>query len=576
MAQIIGRQCNGEIYTKSATGSPKKVSINITDNSPADKTSILSVSGGSYSTVSPDGKQIAFVARGEVFVTSVEYTTTKQITSTPEGEASPTFGADNRTLTYASERNGYWNLYTAKIVRDDDPNFPNATLIEEKPLFKDDNIDRSHPQYSPDGKELAFVEGRCRLMVLNIESGKVRQITDGSQHYNTSGGISYQWSPDGKWFAISYTGNKHDPYSDIGLVSAQGGAITNLTNTGYFDSDPQWVLDGNALLFCTDRYGMRSHASWGSLEDVMIVFLNRKTYEEYRMSKEEYEIYKEAEKKQDEEAKKENKESKADNKKDDKKEEAKKDDIVIELDNIDERIVRLTPYSGSMSGYTLDKEGTSLYYIISYEGSYDMWQLNLRDRSNKIVQKGIGSGSFAWDKKRENMFLLGGSMRKFKGGTGSPTSISARCEMRLDREAEREYMFDRIYRQEKERFYHKDMHGVNWEAMCDNYARFLPHINNNFDFAEMTSELLGELNVSHTGCSYSRPGDSSADVTANLGVFYDFNRKGDGLLATSSRKSTARLFSTVRITSRCSTARQVRPAHSFRSIVPIVASAGRR
>ena len=529
---------NGEIYTKSASGAPKKLNITIVENAPADKTSILSVSGGSYSTVSPDGKQIAFVARGEVFVTSVDYTTTKQITSTAEGEASPTFGADNRTLTYASERNGYWNLYTAKIVRDDDPNFPNATLIEEKPLFKDDNIDRAYPQYSPDGKELAFVEGRCRLMVLNIESGKVRQITDGSQHYNTSGGITYQWSPDGKWFAISYTGNKHDPYSDIGLVSAQGGEITNLTNTGYFDSDPQWVLDGNALLFCTDRYGMRSHASWGSLEDVMIVFLNRKTYEEYRMSKEQYEIYKEAEKKakeeqkkNEDEAKKDKKDDKAD-KKDDKKEEPKSEDIVIELDNIDERIVRLTPYSGTMSGYTLDKEGTSLYYIISYEGSYDMWQLNLRDRSNKVVQKGIGSGSFVWDKKRENMFLLGGSMRKFKGGTGSPTSISARCEMRLDREAEREYMFDRIYRQEKERFYHKDMHGVNWEALRDNYARFLPHIDNNFDFAEMTSEWLGELNVSHTGCSYSRPGDSSGDVTANLGVFYDFNRKGDGLLIT--------------------------------------------
>ncbi len=529
---------NGEIYTKTATGSPKKVNIEITDLSPADKTSILSVSGGSYSTVSPDGKQIAFVARGEVFVTSVDYTTTKQITSTAAAEASPTFGADNRTLTYASERNGYWNIYTATIARDDDPNFPNATLINEKPLFKDDNTDRTYPAYSPDGKELAFVEGRCRLMVLNIESGKVRQITDGSQHYNTSGGLSYKWSPDGKWFALSYTGNKHDPYSDIGLVSAQGGEVANLTNTGYFDSDPEWVLDGNALLFCTDRYGMRSHASWGSLEDVMIVFLNRKSYEEYRMSKEQYEIYKEAEKKakeeqkkQDEEAKKDKTDDKAEGK-DDKKEEPKSNDIVIELDNIDERIVRLTPYSGSMSGYTLDKEGTSLYYIISYESGYDMWQLNLRDRSNKVIQKGIGSGSFAWDKKRENLFLLGGSMRKFKGGTGSPTSISARCEMRLDLEAERAYMFDRIYRQEKERFYHKDMHGVNWEALRDNYARFLPHINNNFDFAEMTSEWLGELNVSHTGCSYSRPGDSSADITANLGVFYDFNRKGNGLLIT--------------------------------------------
>ncbi|MBR4995549.1 MAG: PD40 domain-containing protein [Alistipes sp.] len=525
---------NGEIYTMSPSGSPKKVNITLVDDSPADKTTILSVSGGGSSTISPDGKQVAFVSRGDVFVTSVDYTTTKQITATPQAESSPTFGADNRTLTYASERNGYWNIYTATIAREDDPNFPNATLINEKPLFKDEKIDRTYPEYSPDGKELAFIEGRDRLMVLNIESGKVRQITDGSQNYSTTGGFTYQWSPDGKWFALSYTGNKHDPYSDIGIVSAEGGAITNLTNTGYFDSNPEWVLDGNAILFATDRYGMRSHASWGSLEDVMIVFLNRKSYEEFRMSKEQREMYKEAEKKAEEEKKKADEEKKGDDKdkaKAEKKPEKSKD-IVIELENIDERIVRLSPYSGTLSGYTLDKEGESLYYIISYEGSYDMWQLNLRDRSNKVFQKGIGSGSFVWDKKRENLFLLGGSMRKFKGGSGSPTTISARCEMRLDAEAEREYMFDRIYRQEKERFYHKDMHGVNWEALRDNYARFLPHIDNNYDFAEMTSELLGELNVSHTGCSYSAPGDSSADVTANLGVFYDFNRKGDGLLIT--------------------------------------------
>ena len=116
--------------------------------------------------------------------------------------------------------------------------------------------------------------------------------------------MEFAWSPDSKWFALSYTGNRHDPYSDVGIVSAQGGEIVNLTNTGYFDYEPQWVLDGNALLFSSDRYGMRSHASWGSLNDVMIIYLNRKAYEIARMSKEEYEIYSEAEKKAKEAEKK--------------------------------------------------------------------------------------------------------------------------------------------------------------------------------------------------------------------------------------------------------------------------------
>ena len=312
---------NGQIYTQAAGGRPQLLNVEIVSAEPTDKTSRLSVTGGRDLTASPDGKQVAFVSRGDIFVTSVDYTTTKQITSTPQSEADPDFAPDNRSMVYASERDGYWRIYTARIARDEDPNFPNATLIDEEPLFKDDGIERTCPKYSPDGKRVAYFEDRSRLMVKDLATGKVHQVTDGSCQYSTDGNIDYAWSPDGRWFAINYIGNRHDPYSDIGLVSADGGEITNLTNTGYFDSSPQWVLDGNAILFESDRYGMRSHASWGSLSDVMIIFLNRKSYEIFRMDKEEYELYDEArkraegDKKRSETDNKDNKDKSADGEK---------------------------------------------------------------------------------------------------------------------------------------------------------------------------------------------------------------------------------------------------------------------
>ena len=73
-----------------------------------------------------------------------------------------------------------------------------------------------------------------------------------------------------------------------------------------------------------------------------------------------------------------------------------------------------------------------------------------------------------------------------------------------------------------------NMHGVNWDVMTAAYRKFLPHINNNYDFAELLSEYLGELNVSHTGGRF-RP-QTSGNITANLGLLFDWNHSGKGLL----------------------------------------------
>ena len=165
---------DGEIYTQTLDGKPAKVRIDLTDDFAELPERFNFTSGATSATVSPDGKQVAFIVRGEVFVTSADYTTTKQITHTPAAEKYVSFGPDNRTLAYASERDGIWQLYLAKIVRDEDPNFANATLVKEEVLLPSKTVERSMPQFSPDGKELAFIEDRFKLKVVNLETKKVR------------------------------------------------------------------------------------------------------------------------------------------------------------------------------------------------------------------------------------------------------------------------------------------------------------------------------------------------------------------------------------------------------------------
>ena len=99
--------------------------------------------------------------------------------------------------------------------------------------------------------------------------------------------------------------------------------------------------------------------------------------------------------------------------------------------------------------------------------------------------------------------------------------------MKLDAAAEREYMLDHVHNEVRELIFRTDINGVDWDAMYANYKKFLPHISNNYDFAELLSELLGELNVSHTGGRYYAPG--GGDATASLGLLFDWNYEGDGL-----------------------------------------------
>ncbi|MCR4765849.1 MAG: peptidase S41 [Bacteroidaceae bacterium] len=521
---------DGEIYTQMANGQPKKVSIALTrddENLPID---LRTSSGARSASVSPDGKEIVFAYRGEIFVTSVEYKTTKQITHTAANETSPVFGNDSRTLVYVSERDGHWNLYEAKISRKDDPNFANATLIEEKALFPgNDGIERTYPTFSPDGKELAFIENRRQLKVMNLESKKVRTITDGSKWPETSGGFSYDWSPDSKWFAIEFIGNKRDPYADIGLVSANGGPITNLTNSGYIDGSPMWVMDGNAILYESNRYGMRSHASWGSQNDAMMVFVNQDAYDKYRLSKEDYELLKELEKEQKKEAGKSDEKSKNDEKKGDKNE-ANKDEIKpinVELNGIEDRIVRVTPNSSNMRGMMIDKDGENLYYFASFEDGYDLWKMDLRMHETDLISKNAGPGSMQMDKEGKSIFILGGRLQKLDPKSDKLKRIDYEAEMKMDLAAEREYMFNRVYQQVKVRLFDPKIAFADWEKMTTAYRKFLPHISNNYDFQELLSEWLGELNVSHSGGRYSP--QLGGDQTATLGLLYDWTYTGKGL-----------------------------------------------
>ncbi len=522
---------DGEIYTMRPDSQPKKLDINVTtDITPRDvKVGVRNVS---EAAVSPSGKQIAFTNRGEVFSTSVQYPSVKQITETPQGESSVSWGKDERSLYYASQRGdgALSEIYRADIAREGDPNFSNATLINETVVVPSDGVDRTYPIVSPDGKKIAYLRDRTDMMVRDLATGKEIQLTDTTDYAHRSGNLEARWSPDSRWIVYTRLTPIHDPYSDIAVVNVETGEKHLITNTGYFDMNPRWVMDGQAILFLSERYGMRNHASWGSMYDVMITFLTQDAYDKFRLSEEDYELLKELEKQQKEDKKKADEKKSGKKGKNDKKDEPSVDEDKtprLDFTNLDERTIRLTPASAAISDAILTKDGSKLFYLAKTQDNYDLWKKDLRKGDVSIAaHPGVGAAGLEMDNDG-NFYIIGSSIKKFEPTGSSMKPVTTSTTMKVNPVAEREYMYDVVVREERERFYDPAMHGVDWDRLTADYARFLPHIDNNYDFAEMLSELLGELNVSHTGGRYYGP--SADETTGDLGLLYDLSFNGSGL-----------------------------------------------
>ncbi len=519
---------DGEIYTVRNGGQPQKTAIRIAADTEGKELIRQIRNSGAYNIkLSPNGKEIGFVMHGDVYVTSIEYRTTKQITNTPEQERYIDFSPDGRTIIYDSERNGVWQIYATTIKNKDEKQFAYATELMEERLTQSDQTS-FQPKFSPDGKQIAFWENRGTLRVMDAKGKNVKTAMDGKFVYSYSDGdIDFTWSPDSKWLLSSYIGVGGWNNSDIALVNASGnGEIHNLTESGYNESNAKWVLDGKAMLFCSDRAGYRSHGSWGAEYDAYLMFFDLEAYERFRMSKEERALAKEnmTEKEKKKEEKKEEKE-----KKEMEKPEAKEiEPLKFDLENCRDRIERLTVTPSFLGDILLDKDGENIYYNVAFEKGMDLWHRDLMTGNTELLIKNVGNGEMMFDKSYKEIYLAAdGGIKKVTPQSKAVKNIEFEAQFNYQPYKERAYMFDHVWRQVKDKFYDKNIHGVDWEGYRKTYERFLPYINNNHDFQEMLSEMLGELNASHTGARYT--GTRASLQTASLGLFFDEDYTGDGL-----------------------------------------------
>jgi C-terminal processing protease CtpA/Prc len=515
------------------------VAIRVAEDGRKNLEKILPVNGGvTEMRLSPNGKEIAFVFRGEIFVTSVNGGITKRVTNTPWQERNVSWSPDGRSLVFAAEKNSNWNIYTISIARKEEPYFYASTVLKEETVVATP-AEEFQPAFSPDGKEVAYLEDRVTLKVINLATKQSRVILPADKNYSYADGDQYyQWSPDGKWFLVQFGLPERVMTPEVGLVASDGKSpVIDLTLSGYSDANPKWSMDGKMMIWGSDREGARQQAGYTITEDVYGLFFSKDAFDRFKLSKEEFALLKEIEDKQKKDSAEtaKTKEGAKDRKKAG-KDTVKKDTtklIGIDWDNLTDRKLRLTTNTSDAADWLLSKDGEKLYYLSRFEKGYDLWMTETRTKETKLFAKlGARYAGMELSADGKSIFVLvEGRIMKIDAESGKTEPVGINGEMALKEADEKAYIFDHAWRQMKEKFYVVNLNGVDWDYYYTVYKKFLPYINNDYDFAEMLSEMLGELNVSHTGCYYSGAGrgNPTGDRTASLGIFYDYGYKGPGL-----------------------------------------------
>lgn len=515
---------DGQLYTMRAGAAPQRVAVRIAADIKSNAERVLAVNGGVREmTVAPSGKEVAFTFRGDVFVVSAEGGVTKRVTNTPEVETGLSFSPDGKTLVFASERSGRWGIYEVRRARDAEPYFYAATVLRESPLIVNDR-QNYQPKFSPNGRELAWIEDRRLLRVMELAGRQSRTVLTENEIFSQNPGQHFEWSPDGQWMLFDYDVPGVAP-GEVGLVRTDGKSkAINLTESGFGDRGAKWIMNGKAMMWFSNRDGLKAVAQGGGAQnDAYAMFFSRDAWDRFRLSKEEYALVKE----QEEQAAKEKRPA-ADSSKPATK--PAPETVVLDLDGVEQRKARVTIHSSNMGDALVSKDGETLYYLARFERGMNLWTTNIRTRETKqLVTLNANAGSMTWDREQKAIFLQSdGAISKIDPASGKRDAVPVNGELLLDADAERQAQFDHVWRKVRDTFYQRGYHGADWDALRTQYQKHVPHTGTSFEFAELMAELLGELNISHSGASYSG-GTPTDDATAALGVILDQRYTGAGV-----------------------------------------------
>lgn len=502
---------------------PTKVEITIRADERFDPTESKTYrADASEYAISPNGKRMAFVVRGEIFVseTDKEKSRSVNVSESSFRDMNPAWLNDS-VLVFVSDR--FDSNFELIAVKSSDKKESDLfkTLKKDWVRLTNSPEDEANPVVSNSGKKVVYNVGRGNLLVSDISAdlklAKTETLLNG---WATAREVV--WSPDDNWLAYSIPDLEFNSEVIIHPVNNKSKPI-NVSMHPRSDNSPFWSADGSKLGFISERTNLNN--------EVWFAWLKKADYEK---SKSDWD---------DSEPEKPKKDSK------DKKTEIKP--IIIDADGIYERLVQVTSSSGNEGEVVISKDGETFYFTAesSTAKGRDLYSVQWDGKKlTELTKGGSNPSNLIMDSEGKNLFYSkrGGSINKMDLKSSKSEGIPYVAKMVIDYKAERAQVFDEAWRTIRDGFYDPNFHGNDWDAIGKRYRPLAINASTGQDFAELFNFMLGELNSSHMRLTAPDRSETQREQTGLLGV--ELMPKANGMQVirvipnTPADKSASKLF----------------------------------
>ena len=446
--------------------------------------------------LSPTGTRALFNFRGEIVTVPGEKGDVRNLTNSPAAhDRFPAWSPDGRSIAWFSDESGEYQL---SIASQDGKGEVRKIKVPGAGFYR-------NPVWSPDSQKLAYFDNALTIYWLDVKSGAAKKVAM-QPIYGPVVLVSYAWSPDSKWLAYAMDNNAL--ITTVYAYSTEQGKSFQVSDGMSDVRDPQFDKSGKYLYFfaSTDAgpvkdWFAQSNADMRLTSGIYLAVLQNdlpspiakesdeeKPTPEKPAGGEKPATEKPAELLQDKPADK-----------------PAAKPFRIDFEGLEYRILDLPIPAGELSSLQVGSAG-QIYYLKTVDNTTSLNRYDLNARKNETVVPSVTVApnilSYVVSADAKKLLYRSGpnwsivpTNRAIQPAEGRIAVDS--IDVRIDPQAEWKQIFDEAWRINRDYFYAKNMHGVDWPKQKEKYGAFLPHVATRADLNRVMQWMFSELSVGH-------------------------------------------------------------------------------